>query len=116
MSPQPTCIHLHRRSRVLEVTFADGAVFRLEAPYLRVFSPSAEVSGHGGPALRPAGKEHVAITTVEPVGHYAVRLVFDDGHSSGLYSWALLYELGQNQANNWQGYLDSLQRAQRWTP
>ena len=113
MSPKPTCIHLHRRSRILEVRFADGAVFRLEAPYLRVFSPSAEVSGHGGPALRPAGKEHVAITAVEPVGHYAVRLVFDDGHGSGLYSWALLYELGQNQAKNWQDYLDSLRRAQR---
>jgi DUF971 family protein len=109
--PHPTRIHLHRRSRVLEVTFDDGTVFLLQAPYLRVFSPSAEVSGHGGPALRPAGKENVAITAVEPVGHYAVRLVFDDGHNSGLYSWPLLHELGQNKARNWQEYLDSLKRA-----
>ncbi|WP_435103077.1 gamma-butyrobetaine hydroxylase-like domain-containing protein [Arhodomonas sp. AD133] len=105
----PTEIRLHRRSAVLEVAFDDGSRFELPAEYLRVYSPSAEVRGHGpGQAVLVTGKEDVAITSVEPVGNYAVRLAFDDGHSSGIYSFDLLYDLGANRNRYWQEYLDAL--------
>ncbi len=108
-APRPVRLTLHRRSRVLEVAFDDDQVYRLDAEYLRVFSPSAEVRGHGrGQEILQVGKENVAITEVEPVGHYAVRLHFDDGHNTGLYSWRLLRELGEQYAQKWGDYLRRL--------
>ncbi|RFA30678.1 1-(5-phosphoribosyl)-5-((5-phosphoribosylamino)methylideneamino)imidazole-4-carboxamide isomerase [Alkalilimnicola ehrlichii] len=108
----PTEIKLHRQSRRLEVAFDDGQRFELSAEYLRVFSPSAEVRGHGpGQEVLQTGKEKVGIDRVEPVGQYAVRLCFDDGHQTGLYSWDLLYELGINQNRHWQDYLAALRQA-----
>ena len=110
----PTTIQLHRRSARLDVGFDDGAHFELPADYLRVYSPSAEVRGHGpGEAVLVSGKKDVAITDVQPVGQYAVRLIFDDGHRSGLYSWDLLYDLGTNYDRYWQQYLTALERAGR---
>lgn len=108
----PTDIRLRSRSRVLDVTFSDGASFELPCEYLRVFSPSAEVRGHGpGQEVLQVGKEAVNITAIEPVGLYAVKLVFDDGHDSGLYSWQCLYELGEGYEKNWQDYLQRLSQA-----
>ncbi len=105
----PTDIRLHRRSRMLEVHFDDGRRFELGAEYLRVYSPSAEVRGHGpGQAILQVGKESVGIVGIEPVGQYALRIDFDDGHNTGLYSWDLLYDLGENQTTYWQDYLDAL--------
>lgn len=107
----PTDIRLHLRARMLELWFDDGSHFELPAEYLRVYSPSAEVRGHGpGEQLLQVGKERVTITTVEPVGQYAIKLVFDDGHSTGLYSWDLLYELGMNRQRYWQRYLEALEQ------
>ena len=103
---RPTEIKLRTASRILEVSFEDGARFELSFEYLRVFSPSAEVKGHGGgEGVLVTGKENVGIGGVEPVGNYALRLQFDDGHDTGLYSWTLLHELGRNQASNWARYL-----------
>ena len=109
MSPKPTQIHLRKRSRELEVVFDSGEQYRLPAEYLRVFSPSAEVQGHGAaePALVP-GKHDVAIDQVEPVGRYAVRLRFSDGHNTGLYSWGVLLDLGRAQQENWAWYQNRL--------
>ena len=111
-TPNPTEIKLRRRSHVLDVAFEDGARFELPCEYLRVFSPSAEVRGHGAgePVLVP-GKRNVNIQGVEPVGSYAVRLVFDDGHDTGIYSWYVLYHLGQRYEENWRYYLDRLKAA-----
>ncbi len=107
--PQPTEIKLHQRSRLLEVNFADGSHFKLPCEYLRVFSPSAEVRGHGpGQEVLQTGKRNVEITAVEAVGNYAIKPTFSDGHDSGIYSWDLLYNLGLNQAEMWQAYLDRL--------
>jgi DUF971 family protein len=107
--PQPTEIKLRKQSRVLEVTFADGSRFELPFEYLRVYSPSAEVRGHGpGQETLQLGKHEVGIRAVDPVGNYAVRLVFDDGHDSGLYTWGYLHELGVSRAEKWQRYLDRL--------
>ena len=112
MSVRPTEIKLHQASRVLEVAFEDGTRFELPCEYLRVFSPSAEVRGHGpGTATLVTGKAKVNINAIEPVGHYAVKLVFDDGHASGLYSWNVLHELGAEQESNWQDYLRRLAEA-----
>ena len=112
MSIRPTEIKLHQASRILEVAFEDGARFELPCEYLRVFSPSAEVRGHGpGTATLVTGKEQVNITAIEPIGNYAVRLVFDDGHSTGLYSWNILYDLGQDRERQWQDYLGRLAEA-----
>ncbi|MGB2679736.1 MAG: DUF971 domain-containing protein [Candidatus Competibacter sp.] len=109
MSIRPTEIKLHQASRVLEVAFEDGSRFQLPCEYLRVFSPSAEVRGHGpNTATLVTGKEKVNIEAIEPVGNYAVKLVFDDGHSTGLYSWNVLHELGADQESNWQDYLRRL--------
>ena len=106
----PTLLKLRTVSRVLEVVFDDGARFELPFEYLRVYSPSAEVRGHGpGQETLQLGKHNVVITQVEPVGHYAVRLIFDDGHDSGIYSWKYLYELGRDREQNWQRYLHRLQ-------
>ncbi len=111
-SPAPSRIRLGKDRRTLSVTFADGAAFDLPAEYLRVFSPSAEVRGHGGGEMMLVlGKERVRITDVQPVGRYAVKLVFDDGHDSGLYDWGLLRELGERQEANWRYYLDRLAAA-----
>jgi DUF971 family protein len=105
----PTEIKVRRQSRLLEVTFDDGARFELPFELLRVFSPSAEVRGHGpGQETLQLGKHDVGLVSVDPVGNYAVRLAFDDGHDSGIYSWAYLYELGAHRAARWQHYLDRL--------
>jgi len=112
MSARPTDIRLHQVSRILELTFDDGAHFELPCEYLRVFSPSAEVRGHGpGQEVLQVGKEDVNITAIEPVGNYAVKLVFDDCHDTGLYSWDVLYELGVNRESNWRRYLQRLAEA-----
>jgi DUF971 family protein len=106
-SAQPTDIRLRTQSRVLEVRFDDGSHFELPFEYLRVFSPSAEVKGHGGgEGTLVLGKQTVGISGVEPVGNYALRLLFDDGHNTGLYSWSVLRELGRDRAVNWARYLE----------
>jgi DUF971 family protein len=106
-----TGIKLRKQSRLLEVSFDDGQSFELPFEYLRVYSPSAEVRGHGpGQETLQLGKHDVRIVRVEPIGNYAVRLDFDDGHNTGLYTWAYLYELGQTRAAKWQQYLDRLQK------
>ena len=105
-------IVLHRASHVLEVGFDTGEVFRLACEYLRVNSPSAEVQGHGpDQRVLVAGKRAVSITAIEPVGHYGVRLVFDDGHDTGIFSWPTLYRLGREQADNWASYIAALEAA-----
>ena len=107
--PIPTELKLKRASRSLEVIFADGIVFTLPAEYLRVHSPSAEVTGHSaGEGLLVTGKEQVAIERTEPVGRYAVKLVFDDGHDTGLFTWKVLYELGVGYDTKWHRYLERL--------
>ena len=104
--PIATEIRLRRTSRLLEVSFSDGSRFELPFEYLRVHSPSAEVKGHGpGQEVLVLGKENVGITAVEPVGQYAVKLVFDDGHDTGLYTWKYLHELGRERAEKWARYL-----------
>jgi DUF971 family protein len=111
-APYPTGLRLRTASRLLEVTFSDGAQFELGFEYLRVFSPSAEVKGHGGgEGILQTGKETVGVTAIEPVGNYAVRLVFDDGHNTGLYTWRLLYELGREREANWARYLERCEEA-----
>ncbi len=112
MSATPVEIKLRKTSRLLVVQFDDGKSFDLPFEYLRVFSPSAEVKGHGpGEGVLQTGKEDVHVTSIDPIGHYAVRLIFDDGHDTGLYTWKYLYELGEQQAENWQAYLDRLKSA-----
>jgi DUF971 family protein len=107
---QPTRITLKTAERVLEVVFDDGGVFRLGFEYLRTHSPSAEVKGHGGTPMPPVtGKQDVRVTAVEPVGQYAVRLVFDDGHDSGLYTWPYLHALGREHRERWAAYLQRVQ-------
>jgi DUF971 family protein len=109
----PTEIKLRRRSRVLEVSFADGSRFELPFEYLRVHSPSAEVRGHGeGEGVLVIGKQNVGVRAVEPVGQYAVRLVFDDGHDTGLFTWKYLHELGSQREGKWAEYLARVARAQ----
>lgn len=107
--PRPTDIRYQRKARRLRVVFDDGATFEMPSEYLRVFSPSAEVRGHGaGEGKLIMGKEDVTITSIEPVGNYAVRLVFSDGHSTGLFSWQALHELGTHQERYWARYLERL--------
>lgn len=111
-TPTPTALTAHGASRVLEVQYADGAAFRLPFEYLRVYSPSAEVQGHGpGQEVLQTGKREVGIVAIEPVGNYAIKPIFSDGHESGLYSWQYLYELGSRQNELWQDYLDKLRNA-----
>jgi DUF971 family protein len=108
----PTGITLHQKSRVLEIAFADGRSFRLPYEFLRVYSPSAEVRGHGpGQEVLQVGKRNVEIRSLEPVGSYAVQPQFSDGHSTGIYSWDYLYELGETQDKLWAQYLERLKAA-----
>ncbi|CAK0745708.1 1-(5-phosphoribosyl)-5-((5-phosphoribosylamino)methylideneamino)imidazole-4-carboxamide isomerase [Gammaproteobacteria bacterium] len=110
--PFPTELNLHRQSRVLEITFDDGAHFSLPCEYLRVFSPSAEVQGHSpDERILQLGKEAVGIDHLEPVGNYAICLHFDDGHNTGIYAWETLYRLGRDHDKNWQAYLAELEAA-----
>jgi len=104
-SPQPTALTLHQASRVLEVGFDDGAVFRIPFELMRVYSPSAEVQGHGpGQETLQTGKRDVGISKIEMVGHYAVQPTFTDGHNTGIFAWAYLYKLGNEQAALWARY------------
>lgn len=111
-TPAPEEIRLRQISRMLEIGFEDGARFQLPFEYLRVFSPSAEVRGHSvGEPLLITGKADVMVERIEPVGNYAVQLMFDDGHSTGIYSWSLLYRLGRDYKSNWARYLERLDAA-----
>ena len=111
-TPTPTALTVHQQSRMLEVAFSDGAHFRLPFEYLRVYSPSAEVQGHGpGQEVLQTGKRGVDIVGLEPVGNYAVQPTFSDGHSSGLYAWDYLYYLGHQHEQLWADYLRRLEAA-----
>ena len=108
----PQTIKLHKKSRLLELGYADGTRYQLETELLRVYSPSAEVRGHGvGQEILQAGKRHVAITAIEPVGNYAIKPTFDDGHNSGIFSWETLFDLATNQAARWADYTARLSAA-----
>ncbi|MBP6900740.1 MAG: DUF971 domain-containing protein [Burkholderiaceae bacterium] len=110
--PQPTALTVHQQSRVLEIGFDDGALFRIPFELLRVYSPSAEVQGHGpGQEVLQHGKREVGISAIEAVGHYAVQPSFSDGHDSGIFSWDYLYKLGRDQDALWQRYLERLAEA-----
>jgi DUF971 family protein len=112
LSPSPSNVVLHTASRVLEIAFDDGASFRLPFEFLRVYSPSAEVRGHGpGQETLQVGKRDVTISALDPVGHYAIKPTYSDGHDSGIYSWDYLYELGTNQEQLWAEYLQRLEAA-----
>ncbi|MDD2699712.1 MAG: DUF971 domain-containing protein [Sideroxydans sp.] len=112
MNATPTEIVLHQKSNSLEIAFSDGSRFNMPAEFLRVYSPSAEVRGHGvGQETLQVGKRDVVLKGLEPAGSYALKLEFDDGHDSGLYDWDLLYTMGHNQQVMWQEYLDKLQAA-----
>jgi len=118
-SPTPTALTVHGQSRVLEISFSDGAVFKIPFELMRVYSPSAEVQGHGpGQETLQTGKREVTIEALEPVGNYAVKPVFSDGHQSGLFSWDYLYQLGAEQSRLWDDYFQRLQAAgvERDTP
>ena len=109
---KPSAIQLHRRSKQLGLEYENGEHYSLSCEYLRVFSPSAEVQGHGeGQEVLQTGKMNVGITAINPVGNYAIQLVFDDGHDTGLYSWGYLYDLCVEQQSRWQDYLDRLSAA-----
>lgn len=104
-TPQPTALTVHQSSRTVEIAFDDGRSFQLPFEFLRVHSPSAEVQGHGpGQETLQTGKRNVVITALEPVGHYAVQPTFDDGHSTGIFSWTYFYELGSRQDEMWARY------------
>lgn len=110
--PTPTDIRLHQTSRVLEIVFDDGRSFRLPYEYLRVFSPSAEVRGHGpGQEVLQVGKREIEIRQVEPVGSYAIQPTFSDGHATGIYSWDYLYQLGLEQDIRWVAYIKQIEAA-----
>ena len=112
MSDVPVTIRLRKASCQVTLEYEDGTSFDLPFEYLRVFSPSAEVQGHGpGQGVLQTGKENVQITSIEPIGSYAVRLIFDDGHNTGLYTWKYLYELGAQQDEKWRAYLGRLEAA-----
>ncbi|MCW5612226.1 MAG: DUF971 domain-containing protein [Rubrivivax sp.] len=111
-TPQPTALTVHQASRVLEVAFSDGASFRIPFELLRVYSPSAEVQGHGpGQEVLQTGKRNVLVEDLQPVGHYAVQPRFSDGHETGIYSWDYLYRLGAEQVELWRRYEQRLQEA-----
>lgn len=111
-TPVPTQIKLHQKSRIMEVAFSDGKTFNLPYELLRVYSPSAEVRGHGpGQDVLQTGKKDVEIATIEPIGNYAVKPVFSDGHDTGIYSWDYLYGLGEHQAELWQDYLRRMEES-----
>ena len=111
-APPLTGIELHRQSRILELNYSNAERHTLSCEYLRVYSPSAEVRGHGkGQEILQVGKVNVAITDIKPIGNYAVQLIFSDGHDTGLYSWEYLYELCENQKEYWENYLNRLHEA-----
>ena len=111
-SPTPTALTVHSQSRVLEIAFSDGAAFRIPFELMRIYSPSAEVQGHGpGQEILQTGKREVEIVTLEPIGNYAVKPVFSDGHESGLYTWDYLYQLGADETRLWEDYQRRLQAA-----
>ena len=111
-TPKPTEINLHQMSRTLDISFDDGEKFTYSCEYLRCFSPSAEVQGHGpGEEVLQVGKEFVNIDKIEPVGNYAISLHFNDGHNTGIYSWETLYKLGKNMDEYWANYLKRLEEA-----
>jgi DUF971 family protein len=111
-TPRPIEIKLHKQSRLLEISFADGRIFQFSFEFLRVHSPSAEVSGHGpGQEILQTGKQEVNINNIDPVGSYAIQINFSDGHNTGLYSWDLLYGYGMNQNDMWQHYLRRMDEA-----
>jgi len=111
-TPNPTALTVHKQSRTLEIAFDDGTIFSLPFELLRVFSPSAEVRGHGqGQEVLQTGKRDVFMTALEPVGNYAVQPHFSDSHNTGIYSWNYLYWLGANQAKLWEDYLERLEAA-----
>ena len=111
-TPHPTALTVHTQSRVLDIAFDNGSSFRLPFELLRVYSPSAEVQGHGpGQETLQTGKREVGVEAVEPVGNYAIQIRFSDGHDTGIYSWELLYRLGDQQEALWQDYLDRLKAA-----
>ena len=111
-TPRPTEIKLHQKSRVLEIVFADGKTFSLPCEFLRVYSPSAEVRGHGpGQEVLQTGKRTIEITAIEPVGTYAIQPLFSDGHNTGIYSWEVLYDYGVRQDEMWKHYLERLKNA-----
>ena len=111
-TPQPTAVTVHQQSRVLQIGFADGSDFRIPFELMRVYSPSAEVQGHGpGQEVLQTGKREVAVVTLEAVGNYAVLPMFSDGHNTGIYSWDYLYFLGSQQAQLWQQYEERLASA-----
>ena len=104
-SPTPTALTVHSQSRILEVVFSDGAEFKIPFELMRVYSPSAEVMGHGpGQEVLQTGKRGVGVVELEPIGNYAVKPVFSDGHESGIFSWDYLYHLGANEARLWDDY------------
>jgi len=110
--PNPTEIKLHQKSRILEISFADGKTFRFPCEFLRVYSPSAEVRGHGpGQEVLQVGKKNVEIKQIEPVGTYAIQPTFSDGHATGIYSWDLLYGYGLQQEEMWRRYLKRMEEA-----
>ncbi len=111
-TPRPTAVTVHQQSRLLEIGFDDGATFRIPFELMRVYSPSAEVQGHGpGQEVLQTGKREVAVVGLEPVGHYALQPTFSDGHSSGIFSWEYLYHLGARQDDLWRDYLARLDAA-----
>ena len=111
-SPTPTALTVHSQSRLLEIAFSDGALFKLPFELMRVYSPSAEVQGHGpGQEVLQTGKREVGVVELEPIGNYAVKPVFSDGHESGIYSWDYLYHLGAHQDRLWEDYNRRLQAA-----
>ncbi len=113
-TPQPTAITVHERSRVLEVGFADGSTFRIPFELMRVYSPSAEVQGHGpGQEVLQTGKREVGLAALEPVGNYAVQPRFSDGHDTGIFSWDYLYHLGSHEQELWRKYEERLDRGRR---
>jgi DUF971 family protein len=108
----PTEINVHKQSATLQLKYDDGNSFTLTAEYLRVYSPSAEVQGHGpGQSVLQHGKKDVQFLDIEPQGNYAIKIVFSDGHDSGIFSWEYLYQLGNHQAENWADYLEQLEAA-----
>ena len=111
-TPHPTEIKLHQKSKILDITFSDGKKFQFSCEFLRVHSPSAEVSGHGpGQEVLQTGKKMINVRKIEPIGNYAIQLHFTDGHNTGLYSWDLLYNYGLNQDKIWQRYLQRMEEA-----
>ena len=111
-SPIPTALTVHSQSRVLEIAFSDGAAFRIPFELMRIYSPSAEVQGHGpGQEILQTGKREVGVVELEPIGNYAVKPVFSDGHESGLFTWDYLYHLGADESRLWEDYQRRLQAA-----